>query len=165
MTILTNKKEMAFITKVVNKLFPNNDCYIVGSSLIEGHQFQDVDILVVYKQPITITEKRITSRIFRESVQNRSIYFALIMNLEEDNKSLMDYPHYNIKTKECKVVNKEQFSDEEYEAFRKWQKDTIKFKKIFNNKLIKTDELNDKCQKLLKMSKSYIPKKYRIKKE
>ncbi len=165
MTITQNKEEMAFITKIIQDLFPHNNCYIVGGSVIEGHNFADVDILVIYKNPISIVEKRITSKLFRELVKGRSVKFSLIMNLEEDNKSLADYPHYNIKTKKCRIVNKEQFSDKEYESFRKWQKETIKFKKVFNEKLIKTNELTARCKNLLKMSKSYIPKKYQLKKE
>jgi len=119
--------------KQIEKIFTNQDCYIVGSWNIKGIESNDIDILVLFDEPITITQLQA----YRKELKKLGEEYQLIPNFKKDNKNLTkEFPYYNIKTGEKSEVKRKDLTDEEYDVLKNRLYSTLSKRQKFFDSLI-----------------------------
>ena len=138
-TIIREDKLINKIVLGVKKIFPNNDCYFMGSFCIDNIGKSDIDIIVLFDEPITVTEL-ITRREQVALVDERLQLMCCFINDESDLKTLPYISMQNIKDR--KIVDRNDFTKKSYQDYKDELYTHLWKKKKFNKAVIKDKDRN-----------------------
>ena len=147
-TIIREDKLVKELVIGIKKVFPNNDCYFIGSFCIDNVEKSDIDILVLFDNPIDVT----TLRTRREQISLVDDRLQLMCCFKSDEKDLKTIPYISMQnTKDKKIVNRKDFTEKSYQDYKSELCTHLWKKRKFNKAIIK--DKNRKTNRLLSLNK------------
>lgn len=105
-------KDLSFEIK---KIFPNNDCYFIGSVCIDGVYKSDIDFTVLLEGQLSKEEVRMFRALIMEVDQRLQCMFTFI----DDQTDLKNTPYFSMQDfNDYNIVNRKDFSNSEFKEFK-----------------------------------------------
>jgi hypothetical protein len=104
------------ISEKIKKLFPNNECYFIGTSCIKNVEKSDIDFIVLFNEPIRY-DAFLDYKIKISEIDNR---LQMMPCFAEHQKDLKDLPYISMQDiTDRKLLNKEDYTEDEYAGLKK----------------------------------------------
>lgn len=118
----------------IKEIFPNNDCYFIGSICINNIEKSDIDFVVLMKREITVTELRLK----RKQVSDIDSRLQMMMCFASDQEDLTTLPYISMQdTSKRLIVDREDFEDNQFKQFKDSLYNHLWKKRKFNKTIIK----------------------------
>ncbi len=137
MNILKDTENLEKLESIISKLLENtnNKAYIVGSTVLDKPEPNDVDVTISFSRPINIEELRATSRYIIKATKGLPYKINRHYVLDKDNTDAEELPFYNLQkgTKKIYPVEEDWKTYTKHEFFKKVREDTLDFNEIKGN--------------------------------
>ena len=106
MDFINDATNLNALKNIINQMFlnTNHKAYIVGSSVVDGQDANDVDVVLSFVSNINITEYRRYIRVFTRLTRSIPYNFNLHFNMESDNANISELPYYDLITDANNIV-------------------------------------------------------------
>lgn len=99
----------------IKTLFPNNDCYFIGSACINNVEKSDVDFLVLFDEAISYE----TFQSYRTAVASIDTRLQIMCCFTHHEADLKDLPYVNMQDlTDRRIIDKNDFTDDAFKEYK-----------------------------------------------
>lgn len=137
----------------LKEVFPDNDCYFIGTSCVDNIEKSDIDFTVLYESPICVTELRLRT----EQVKNIDERLQIMFTFTEDQQDIKDYPYVSMQDlSDRNIDDRENYTEEEYANLKKSLYELLWRKKNFNKAIIRDEQRKEMRKKTIAEKIEYL---------